>query len=115
MLTGMSGAQARRDDVPRFELRHRMALALEFGGVSRDEIAAELDVHKNTITNYVKGHTPPPRAVLRVWALRTGVPFEWLLTGHISDEGGPGQGTSVARCIRGPWVLDATAVDTVAA
>lgn len=81
-----------------------MALALETAGVSVQSIADELDVNRNTIGNYLAGRTNPSRAVLRVWALRCGVPFEWLLTGHVSENGGPDQGTHVSRCIRGPWL-----------
>lgn len=48
-------------------------------------MAAELGVARNTVGNYLAGRTSPARSVLRVWALRTGVPFEWLLNGDIGD------------------------------
>lgn len=108
MLTHMSDTQV-APLAPQFGLKHRLALALEVACLDRDQMAAELGVHKNTITNYMRGHTVPSRGVLIAWALRTGVPFEWLLTGHLA-EGGPGQGTSMARCIRGPWSSQATGV-----
>lgn len=69
---------------PAFELRHRMALALEVAGITRDDIATELDVHRNTISNYLSGRTAPTRAVLIAWHLRTGVPLAWLESGVIS-------------------------------
>lgn len=93
--------------VPRFEMRHRMGLALEAGDVKVSEMADELGVGRNTVGNYLAGRTKPTRSVLRVWALRTGVPFDWLLTGHVSDNG-PDEGTHMARCIRGPWGLEPT-------
>jgi len=74
-------AAARGDDLPRFELRHRMALALEWGKVSIAAMAEELELSRYTISNYLHGRTRPSRAVLRVWAMRCGVPFDWLLTG----------------------------------
>lgn len=92
MLTRMAEAQTKGDGVPQFGQRHRMALALEFAGLSRDDMAAELDVHRNTIGNWMKGTKPAPRAALIAWALRCGVPFEWLLTGTITDNG-PDDGT----------------------
>ena len=67
--------------IPVFEMRHRMALALEYGSVSVNEIAAELGVSRTTISNYLWGRTIPRRADLVTWALRCGVPFDWLETG----------------------------------
>lgn len=61
-----------------------MARALEVAGLSREDIASELDVHRNTISNYLNGKTTPTRAVLIAWHLRTGVPLEWLQTGEMS-------------------------------
>lgn len=71
--------------VPAFELRHRLALALEVAGLSREDIASELDVHRNTISNYLNGKTAPTRAVLIAWSLRTGVPLQWLASGEWND------------------------------
>lgn len=68
--------------VPTFQQRHRLALALEYAGVDRDEIADVLGVHRNTVGNYLRGDTEPGRAVLRVWAMRCGVPYVWITTGE---------------------------------
>jgi transcriptional regulator with XRE-family HTH domain len=72
---------------PRFELRHRMALALEHGQVSKDAMADEIGCGVTTIRNYLRGRTVPSRAVLVAWALRCGVPFDWLAHGteHPND------------------------------
>jgi transcriptional regulator with XRE-family HTH domain len=86
-----------------------MGLALEASDVKVAEMADELGVGRNTVGNYLAGRTQPSRSTLRVWALRTGVPFEWLLTGTITDNGDPGQETRMARCIRGPWGIEPTA------
>lgn len=94
---------------PQFQLKHRLSLAMEIADVDRDTIASELGVHKNTVANYLRGETRPSRSVLRVWALRCGVPFEWLETGRHAGEGDPGQETRMARCIRGPWGIEPTA------
>jgi len=69
------------DRIPQFDLRHRMALALEKEQVSREEMARILGVHLNTIGNYLTGRTDPPRSVLISWALRCDVPLEWLISG----------------------------------
>ncbi len=67
--------------IPRIELRHRLAIALDHAGLRPADMVAELDVHRNTVSGYMTGRTRPSRAVLRVWALRTGVSFEWLNDG----------------------------------
>lgn len=106
MLTDMAEAQ-KTGGVPQFSQRHRMALALETASMSREEMATELGVHRNTINNWMKGAVQPPRSALIAWALRTGVPFDWLLTGRIDYDNGPDQDTRMARCIRGPWFREA--------
>lgn len=92
MLRDMAEPQhAARAGGPQFQLKHRLALAMEIADVDRDGIATELGVHKNTVANYLRGETRPSRSVLRVWALRCGVPFEWLETGR--SAGDPDDGT----------------------
>lgn len=72
---------------PSFELRHRMTLALEVAGITREDMATELGVHRNTISNYISGRTAPTRAVLIAWHLRTGVPLRWLEKGDPGSNG----------------------------
>jgi len=50
-------------------------------------MATELGVARNTVGNYLAGRSRPSKSVLRVWALRTGVPFEWLQSGKVGDLG----------------------------
>jgi transcriptional regulator with XRE-family HTH domain len=83
----MSEQQA-HSNPPRFELRHRMALALEHGQVSKEAMADEVGCGVTTIRNYLRGRTVPSRAVLIAWALRCGVPFDWLALG-IEHPNGP--------------------------
>lgn len=45
-------------------------------------MAEHLGVDPNTVTNYVNGHTRPKDAMLRVWAVRTGVDFHELRDGQ---------------------------------
>lgn len=46
-----------------------------------------LGVSRNTVSNYLHGRTRPPQLTLRVWAMRTGVPLAWLVTGEQDEEG----------------------------
>jgi transcriptional regulator with XRE-family HTH domain len=88
-------ASTKTSAVPRFEVRHRLQLALEHADVSVGEMADELGVHRNTIGRYLHASKPPSRAVLRVWAMRCGVPFAWLETGESDNGGGDGPGQSL--------------------
>jgi transcriptional regulator with XRE-family HTH domain len=74
--------QTKKPQVPQFEMRHRMLLALEYSGVSVNEMAAELELSRTTISNYLHGRTRPRRGELIQWALKTGLPFEWLVSGE---------------------------------
>lgn len=65
-----------------FELRHRLALTLEVSGMSVQEMADHLGVSANTVGNYTSGRTTPKRPVLVMWAIRTGAPLDWILTGE---------------------------------
>lgn len=56
-----------------------------------------LGVTRNTVGNYMAGRTAAPVAVLRVWALRCGVPFDWLLTGETSEDDDPGDAHTLDR------------------
>lgn len=86
-------------DIPRFEARHRMRLALEHADISVSDMADYLGVNRNTTSNYLNGHTRPNRAVLRLWALRCGVPLEWIEHGTEpqDDPGGPRDTDRVIR------------------
>jgi transcriptional regulator with XRE-family HTH domain len=63
---------------PQWDLADRLAKALRVSGVGASEMAEHLGVHRNTVGGYLHGHHVPMRAALIVWALRTGVPLEWL-------------------------------------
>jgi transcriptional regulator with XRE-family HTH domain len=69
--------------VPEFAMRHRMELALEYGNISVQEMAAELGMSRTTISNWLHGRTEPRRRDLLVWSMTCGVPLEWLMTGAV--------------------------------
>lgn len=68
-------------DTPAFELRHRLALALEHAGIKPSEMADRLGRSDGTIRNYLKGRTPLTKGTLVAWATICDVPFEWLEQG----------------------------------
>jgi transcriptional regulator with XRE-family HTH domain len=86
--------QTEHNPFPQWELEDRLAKALRHAGVGKSEMAAELGCVRQTVTNYLSGKTAPSKAVLRVWALRCGVSYRWLVNGETPTGGsddGPGQ------------------------
>lgn len=65
-----------------FGLADRLAKSLHVAGITSNDMAAELEVSRTTISNYLNGRTSPKRLYMRIWALKTGVPLEWLETGE---------------------------------
>lgn len=79
--------------IPPWDLGDRLRKALRSRGISNQAMADHLEVDRRTISNYPNNRTQPNGATLRVWALRCGVPYEWLLRGTEGPEGGPDQGS----------------------
>jgi transcriptional regulator with XRE-family HTH domain len=67
--------------VPEFDLADRMRKALRTSGVGVQEIADYLGVARNTVSTWINGRIEPNRQTIRLWAMRTGVSFEWLESG----------------------------------
>ena len=75
--------QSNPTNVPQFELRHRLDLAMEWAGLKPEDMATEIGRSATTIRNYLSGRTTPDRGHVIAWALRCGVPFGWLESGMI--------------------------------
>ena len=67
--------------VPVFGLTDRLRKAREVAHLDQGELATEIGVARTTIGNYEAGRVKPRKIVLKAWALRCGVPLEWLETG----------------------------------
>lgn len=70
-----------------FDLLDRLHKSLRVSGKSRDQLAADLGVHPNTIGNYLRGDTKVTRVTRMAWAIATGVTLRWLETGEPDDDG----------------------------
>lgn len=69
----------------------RLRKAREEAGLSQAELAVAIGVARNTIGNAELGDRTPLTITLRAWARVTGVPEEWLRTGHApAPRGGDG-------------------------
>lgn len=64
--------------VPELDLGDRMLLALRHADVGTAEMADYLGVSRQSVSNWLGGRKRPKTGALRLWALKTGVSFEWL-------------------------------------
>ena len=64
--------------IPEWTLADRLRKSLEHAGVTSAEMASYLEVHRNTVSNWIYGHARPPASAVKLWAMRCGVPYEWL-------------------------------------
>lgn len=76
--------------MPVFTMGDRLRKAREEAGLGHSELARDIGVSRNTITNYERGHVQPRRGALMLWAMRTRVPVVWLETGEAPSPGGDG-------------------------
>ena len=80
--------------VPVFDLADRMRKALRVAGVGVQEMADYLGVARGTVGTWINGRITPSAQTVRLWALRTGVPYEWLRDGESPrQDGGPDGGS----------------------
>ena len=69
--------------IPEFELEDRMRVSMRRAGVGVSAMADYFGVRRETIGTWINGRIRPGTQSLRLWALRTGVPYEWLRTGEV--------------------------------
>lgn len=81
--------------IPTWDLSDRLRKSLRHSAVSVQEMAEYLGVSRNTVGNYLSGRTHPDRRTTRLWAIRTGVPLEWLEEGIIAPSGDDPDGGDV--------------------
>lgn len=98
----------------RWTLGDRLGKALRLESVSVAEMARELGVSRNTVGNYIADRTPVRDQTIRVWAMRTGVPFNELKLG-ITSSGPDGNGGITGAYAQGTrkshnWAANVTAI-----
>ncbi|MDZ7910442.1 MAG: helix-turn-helix transcriptional regulator, partial [Rhodococcus sp. (in: high G+C Gram-positive bacteria)] len=67
--------------VPEFDTSDRMRKSLRHSNTPVGEMAEYLGVTRETISRWINGRSEASIQTLRLWALRTGVPFVWLKDG----------------------------------
>lgn len=72
-----------------WDLADRMSKALRVSGVKVGDMADYLGMSRASVSNWINGRITPDTRTLRLFALRTGAPYEWLRTGAEPDDNGP--------------------------
>jgi len=86
-LDGLRTTLAPMDEmtVPEWTLGWRLQRALHHAGMQTDQMAAELGLSRGTVSRWLNDRGAPPKlGYIKVWAMRCGVPLEWLITGESS-------------------------------
>lgn len=68
--------------VPEWDLADRMRKALRESDFNSLEMADYLGVNRQTVAAWLGGKHYPKVGMLRLWAMRTGVDFDWLRDGE---------------------------------
>jgi hypothetical protein len=63
------------------DLADRLAKSLQVAGLTVADMAEYMEVHRNSVGAWLNRRSQPRPANIRLWALRTGVPYEWLRHG----------------------------------
>jgi hypothetical protein len=75
-----------KGDIPEWTMGDRLGKARRAAGLTRDQLAAELGTHRNTLRSYETDRVGRLNlSLIRLWALRCGVPLLWLV-GTDGDE-----------------------------
>lgn len=61
----------------------RLWKAREYAGLDQRQLAEQMGVSRQTVSNYENANTRPRRIVLNAWAAITGVEVAWLETGRV--------------------------------
>lgn len=83
--------QTTAEVVPEWDMSDRLRKALTHAGISSNEMAEYLEVTRHTISNWINGRTRPPATAVKLWAMRCGVPYKWL----VGEE--TGSGSNITR------------------
>jgi transcriptional regulator with XRE-family HTH domain len=72
------------------DLADRMRKSLRASDVGVQQMADYLGVTRGTISTWINGRIVPSTQTLRLWSLRTGVPYSWLRDGERPQPVGAG-------------------------
>jgi transcriptional regulator with XRE-family HTH domain len=78
------------ETIPVFDRQDRMAKALSHAQLTTQDMADYLGVTRETVSRWLNSRSTPNKGMMRLWAMRTGVPLAWLETGTagLEDQAG---------------------------
>jgi transcriptional regulator with XRE-family HTH domain len=76
--------------IPEWTLADRLGKSMRDADFSVQEMADYFEVNRNTIGGWINGRVKPDIESVRQWGVRTGVPYEWLITGEAPSPDGGG-------------------------
>lgn len=79
-------------NVPEIQVHHRLRIAREFAHLEQQQLADRIGISRNSVSSAELGRTKPRKITLNAWALATGVPVTWLITGQTPGRPGDGPG-----------------------
>jgi transcriptional regulator with XRE-family HTH domain len=83
---------AHNERVPALTLGWRLKMSMDAAGLSRKDMAREMDVTESTISRWTNdGGKPPKRPNLVLWSQVTRVPLAWLEHGAVVEDPDPGE------------------------
>jgi transcriptional regulator with XRE-family HTH domain len=99
----MSDSQEARAEpaIPQWDLPDRLTKALKHAGMKPGDMRDYLDCSPASLTNWTSGRVRPRTQTLRLWALRTGVSYEWLIGGDCDGPDLDGELTVTCPQLRG--------------
>lgn len=83
--------------IPQWDMQDRMFKSLRTAGLSIADAAEYFDVHRNTVSGWIHGRIKPDTRTIKLWAIYTGVPLEWLQHGIVPDDSPDGGGGATAH------------------
>lgn len=91
--------------IPVWTQGDRLTKARETARLSQEELAHLTGLSRQTISNYERDAVVQRRSGLNLWAMATGVPVEWLVTGEYTPRDLNPEPTDYG--FRGSWAVAA--------
>ena len=77
---GHMTTQPAESRIPDITIGHRLRIAREWRELEQIDIANELGISRQTVSNYERGFTHPGKLAINAWAVVCDVEVEWLKT-----------------------------------
>ncbi len=85
--------------VPEWDVADRMRKAARESHIGVQDMADYHGVSRTTVSTWINGRVSPSAQTLRLWAMRCGVPLDWLRSGT-ADTPPPFLGGKGVECAR---------------